>query len=113
MTNDENKTELDADRLVIWVSSFELPSFVLAILQRTKNYDFSTAIPFPMKRALCDRSQTVPTPSGRPRIEKLRVLGKRITFARLRSQAVGSRNASKQSREKILSELNVNDSNFC
>src|SRR6266480_7408136 len=75
--------------------------------------DFSAAIPFPIQTSTV-RSALNGSKSQRPatKLKSCMLSGKRTKpFARSTLLGRASAKPSKQSREKVLSELNVNDSN--
>src|ERR1700730_12953432 len=120
MTNEGKKRELDADRFVTRVWSFlRHKSFGFRRFSARHSssawtmVDFSVAMFFPMKTSSV-RSASNGSNSQRPatKLKSCTLSGKRTKpFARITFAGRVSAKRSKQSREKTLSEVNVNDSN--
>src|SRR6266516_7752959 len=112
--------ELDAERLVIWVSSFLRHSLfalrhfsTMHSASASRIVDFCSAIFFPIKTSLV-LSVSKGSNSQRPAMKlKSCAPSPKRTKPFDRSMLAGRPSAkrSKQAREKVLSEVNVNDSN--
>src|SRR6266498_1177502 len=111
----KTERELDVDHFVIWVSSFLRHLSFLAAHSFSAGTiaDFSAVIFLPIKTSsVSDVSNGSNSQRPATKLKSCAPSGKRMKpFARSTFAGRLSAKASKQSREKILSELNVNDSN--